>query len=70
MDVASASVIDALFKLSRTFLQHGHAQVLFTLRLCAAQDGLALALLRGKVTHRQDLDLTLLLLRHQALHPC
>lgn len=54
----------------RTFLEHGDAQVLFTLRMGAAHYGLGLALLRAVVTHRQDLDLTVVLLKSQAVHRC
>ena len=53
-----------------TFLEHGHPQVLFTLRLSAAHDRLSLALLCAGVTHCQDLDLTIVLLGSQAIHPC
>lgn len=54
----------------RTFLEHGDAQVLFTLRMGAAHYGLGLALLRTVVTHRQDLDLTVVLLKSQAVDRC
>lgn len=53
-----------------TFLEHGDAQVLFTLGLSAAHDGLCLALLRRVVTHCQDLDLTIVLLGSQAIDRC
>lgn len=54
----------------RTFLEHGDAQVLFTLRMGAAHYGLGLALLRAVVTHRQDLDRTVILLKSQAVDRC
>ena len=53
-----------------TFLEHGDAQILFTLRLSAAHDRLGLALLRAAVTHCQDLDLTVILLGSQAIDRC
>lgn len=45
-----------------TFLEHGDAQVLLALRLGAAHHRLGLALVRAAVTHRQDLDLPVILL--------
>lgn len=53
-----------------TFFEHCDAQILFTLWLRAAHDGLALALLCGGVTHCQDLDLTVILLGSQSIDCC
>lgn len=55
-----------------TFLQHGDAQVLLALRMGAAHHGLRSPLLRAVVvvTHRQNLDLAVVLLESQAVHCC
>lgn len=53
-----------------TFLEHGDAQVLFALRMSAAHHGLRIPLLRAVVTHRQDLDLAVVLLETKAVHCC
>lgn len=56
--------------MTRTFLQHGDAQILFTVRLSAAHDGLPLAFLSRGVAHRQDLDLAVVQLGGQAVKRC
>lgn len=54
-----------------TFLQHGDAQVLLALRMSAAHHGLRSPLLCAVVvTHRQNLDLAVVLLESQAVHRC